>query len=80
MRARKLKSAAIERVAYDEQEQILSIWFRGSGKYLYSGVPRSIYDALCGAASAGRYFRDRIRGRFECRFDPARRRFRPSPG
>lgn len=72
-----LKSAAIERVAYDEEGRTLAIWFRNSGKYLYSDVPRTVYDALCAASSAGAYFRDSIKGRFECRFDPARRRYRP---
>ena len=79
MRARKLKSTAIERVAYDEDQRTLRIWFKSSGMYLYSDVPRAIYDALCSASSAGGFFRDSIRGRFDCRFDPALRRFRPSP-
>ena len=79
MRARNLSSAAIARVAYDEEDRTLSIWFRNSGRYLYADVPRAIYDGLCGAGSAGAYFRACIKGRFACRFDPARRRFRPSP-
>jgi hypothetical protein len=77
MRATKLSSSAIERVAYDEEERTLSIWFRQSGRYLYFDVPKAIYDQLCAASSAGRYFAECVKGRFRCAFDPERRRFRP---
>jgi hypothetical protein len=65
------------RVAFDEEESRLSIWFRDSGRYIYEGVPRSIYDALCKASSAGRYFNEWIKGRYAGRRDPNVRRFRP---
>ncbi|HEX9932531.1 MAG TPA: KTSC domain-containing protein [Allosphingosinicella sp.] len=45
---------------------------------MYYGVPASMYDALKGAQSAGRYFNDCIKGRYRCAFDPERRRFRPT--
>ena len=77
MRARNLESAMIRRVAFDEEASQLSIWFRNSGRYVYEGVPRSLYDALCKASSAGRFFNEGIRGRYEARRDPAPRRFRP---
>ena len=77
MRAAKLASSAIARIAYDEDEKVLSIWFRETGRYLYHGVPRAIYDALRSAPSAGRYFNECIKRRFRCEPDPARRRFRP---
>jgi hypothetical protein len=78
MRAAKLRSSMIERICYDEDEGSLSIWFRATGRYIYYGVPASIYDALKGARSAGRYFNDCIKGRYRCAFDPERRRFRPT--
>jgi len=76
MRARTLDSSLIRRVAFDEEARTLSIWFRDSRRYIYSGVPRAIYEALCAAGSAGRYFNARIKGRYACRPDPPRR-FRP---
>ena len=77
MRAARLSSSVIDRIAYDEDENVLSIWFRETGRYIYSDVPRAIFDGLCRAPSAGRYFHDCIKRRFPCRPDPDRRRFRP---
>lgn len=78
MRAARLTSSTIERICYDEDEGSLSIWFRATGRYIYYGVPEAVYEALKGARSAGRYFNERIRGRYRCAFDPERRRFRPT--
>ena len=80
MLAARLASSAIERIAYDEASLSLSIWFRETGRYVYSGVPRAIYEGLKRAPSAGRYFNDCIKRRFPCRPDPDRRRFRPVLG
>ncbi len=75
MRARRLQSSMIDRIAFEDDTETLTIWFKGSGKYLYEAVPRSIYDALARAASAGRFFNDCIKGRFRCRADASRRRY-----
>jgi hypothetical protein len=78
MLAARLASSMIDRIAYDEERGALSIWFRETGRYIYSDVPRAIYDGLKKAPSAGRYFNACIRRRFPCRADPERRKFRPS--
>ena len=78
MRAASIASSAIERVAYDDASRELSIWFRESGRYVYYDVPRDVYDALCRTPSAGRLFNDTIKGRYRCRFNPERRKFRPA--
>jgi hypothetical protein len=80
VRAANLSSSMIKRVCYDEEESSLSIWFRESGRYVYSDVPRAIYEGLRKAPSAGRYFNDRIKRRYPCRPDPERRRFTPQFG
>jgi hypothetical protein len=77
MLASRLSSRAIVRIAYDEEARNLSIWFPETGRYIYSEVPRAIYEGLCKAPSAGRYFNECIKRRFPCRPDPERRRFRP---
>jgi len=79
MRAANLRSSMISRIAYDDEEQTLCVWFRATGKYVYEGVPRAIYDGLKSASSAGRLFNEQVKGRFRCRFDPDRKRFRPAP-
>jgi hypothetical protein len=77
VRAAKLSSSVISRIAYDDEEKALSIWFRETGRYIYSEVPSAIYEGLRKAPSAGRYFNACIKRRFPCRPDPERRRFRP---
>ncbi len=77
LRAARLSSSVIGRILYDEEARDLSIWFRETGRYIYSDVPRAIYDGLCKAPSAGRYFNACIKRRFPCRPDPNRKRFRP---
>lgn len=68
----------IERICYDDEEASLSIWFRGSGRYVYFDVDPGIYEALRDSDSAGRCFNELIKGRYRCRPDPERRRFRPA--
>jgi hypothetical protein len=77
MLATRLSSRAIERILYDEEESALFICFRETGRYLYSGVPRAVYEGLKKAPSPGRYFNECIKRRFPCRPDPDRRRFKP---
>lgn len=80
MLAARLSSSVIERIVYDEEAGALFICFRETGRYLYSGVPRAIYEGLKKAPSPGRYFNECIKRRFPCRPDPERRRFRPVAG
>jgi hypothetical protein len=77
MRAKNLSSSMIKRVAFDDEAQTLSVWFRDTGRYIYHGVPRAVYDGLCKASSAGRVFNAWVKGRYHCHFDPDRRRFGP---
>jgi len=78
MLAARLSSTVIERVAYDDEARALSIWFRETGRYVYSDVPKAIYEGLRSAPSAGRFFNACIKRRFPCRPAPERRRFRPA--
>lgn len=78
LRAARLSSSMIERILYDDEARDLSIWFRETGRYVYSQVPKAIYEGLRKAPSAGRYFNACIKRRFPCRPDPERRRFRPA--
>lgn len=67
MRAKRLQSSMIDRVVFDDEKETLAVSFRNSGRrYTYLGVPRAIYDALASASSAGSFFNEAIRGRFDC--------------
>ncbi|MEJ7935569.1 KTSC domain-containing protein [Sphingobium sp. AN558] len=68
----------IDRVAFDDDARVLSVSFKQTGKYLYYEVPATIFEALCKANSAGAFFNEQIKGRFQCRRDPERRRFGPN--
>jgi KTSC domain len=76
VRAARLASSMIERVQYDEDARELMICFRTGRRYIYSAVPRAIFEALRSAGSAGRVFNLFIRGKFPCREEG--RRFRPA--
>lgn len=71
------RSSMIDRAAYDADASILCIRFRDSGSYFYFDVPEELFEGLCTAASAGTFFKDRIKDRFRCERDPERRRYRP---
>ncbi len=75
MRAAPLGSTMIERSCWDEGS--LDISFRGSGRYVYYGVPEAVFEELRDAPSAGRFFNERIKGCYRCEYDPGRRRFGP---
>ena len=70
-----VRSSAIERVAYDQRERRLTVWFIGGRRYVYSEVPRTVYEALCAAESAGTYLNASIKGRYPCVAMPPRRRY-----
>jgi len=62
---RPLESSSIASAGYDPATRVLEIEFRNGGLYRYRNVPREIFDALLGAASKGRFFAERIRGKFD---------------
>lgn len=60
-----LNSSAISRAEYDDQSQVLRIWFVNSGgPYDYYRVPRHVYDGLLRASSKGGYFAANIKDRY----------------
>lgn len=58
-------SSAIRRAEYNAAATVLELWFvESGGPYSYYGVPQSVFDGLCLAASKGTYFNDHIRDRY----------------
>ncbi len=78
MEHEKLKSSVIASAAYDDDRRILEVKFRTGRVYRYSQVPRSVYEELLVADSAGKYFNEVIRTTYEGQlvYDPARPRIR----
>jgi hypothetical protein len=67
MRVASVESTTLAAVGYDENLKRLQLEFCSRAVYLYFGVPATVYQALLGAASKGRYFNGTIRGRYPYR-------------
>ncbi len=60
-----VSSSSLRSIGYDARTQTLEVEFRNGAVYRYSHVPSSMWAALRGAESKGRYFQDFVRDRFE---------------
>lgn len=59
-----MPSTVIRRFVYDEMEHDLWVEFTTGRRYVYSGVPQEVADALRSAFAKGAYFNSRIRDHF----------------
>ena len=64
MRLGQMPSTVIRRFAYDHGARQLWVEFVTGRRYVYSGVPPQIAEALGSAFAKGVYFNTRIRDRF----------------
>ena len=62
-----MRSTVIRRFVYDESEADLWVEFTTGRRYVYSGVPHEVAEALRHAFAKGVYFNSRIRDKFPCR-------------
>lgn len=58
-------SSSIRSIGYDEDTRELHIAFHDTGRYVYSNVPKHIYDGLMMAGSKGAYMHNTVKGRYE---------------
>ena len=58
-------SSTIASIGYDPETQALHVNFVGGAHYIYREVPKSTYDALLVAPSAGKFFAKNIRRVYE---------------
>jgi hypothetical protein len=61
VRRRHVDSSAVASVGYDPETAVLEIEFTSGEVYQYFAVPPSLHRELLSAASAGRFFAERIR-------------------
>lgn len=59
-----MPSSVIRQFSYDEPPRRLRIMFMSGDIYDYLDVPPMIFEGLGAAASKGRFFAARIRGRY----------------
>ena len=59
-----VNSSILRSVGYDRETMILEIEFTNGSLYQYYDVPRREYESLIIAISKGRYFQQKIDGRY----------------
>jgi len=60
-------SSQFKKVKYDSESKILIITFNNDKRYEYKDVPKTAFDNLMSAESAGKYFIARIKNTFSYR-------------
>ena len=61
----KVTSTLIESVGYNLDREEMTVRFHNGAEYVYSGVPFLVYEALVGAKSAGAFFINQVKGKYE---------------
>jgi hypothetical protein len=60
-------SSNIEAIGYDDDAQELHVQFLNSGHYVYSNVPRFVFDNLMNANSKGSFLNREVKGIYQYR-------------
>lgn len=60
-------STEIEWIGYEQGDRMLQVEFLSGSVYQYRDVPEYVYEGFMRAPSHGRFFEDRIKGRFKYR-------------
>ena len=55
----------IEAIGYDDDTQDLHVQFLSGGNYIYSDVPREVFDNLKNAPSKGSFLNREIKGVYQ---------------
>ena len=70
----RVESSMISAVAYDDAARELFVIFNTGQTYVYSDVPREVYDALLKSDSKGSYMKDFVIDMYRHRRGTPRRR------
>lgn len=60
----KVESSNIDSFGYDRDNRLLAVQFKGTGLYLYHGVPAELASEMEAAKSIGSYFNQRIKSNY----------------
>jgi len=63
-----LSSSVLDEFEYNVLDNTLTVWFASGNEARYHNVPVDVVVELASAESAGRYFNDNIKGRFNPQF------------
>ena len=64
MEWKEAESSNIDAIAYEEDNQELHVRFKSGSEYVYTDVPKKIYDGFMDASSKGRYLNTVIKGKY----------------
>lgn len=64
MKREPVQSSTIASIGYDVPAQVLEICFKTGKIYRFYHVPPKIADGLMASVSKGRFFREKVRGKF----------------
>ncbi len=64
IRREAVESTSIASIGFHAELRVLEIEFRSGALYRYLAVPPSVFEGMQKAESKGRYFSQKIRGRF----------------
>ncbi|RCH54342.1 KTSC domain-containing protein [Mucilaginibacter hurinus] len=66
MKRRTVQSSALQSVGYDAEKETLELEFRDNGGvWQYLALPPAVYKQFIRAASLGRFFVKKIKGKFK---------------
>ncbi len=60
------ESSNVEEIGYDADAEEVWVRFRGSGCYVYSGVPAVVYEDFCAAPSKGSFVNQVLKPAYPC--------------
>jgi hypothetical protein len=61
---REVESGHIKRVSYDTYKRSMFLEFHDGSRYLFAGVPVSVFNSFLTAKSKGKYFKNKIEGAY----------------
>lgn len=64
------KSRHIEGMDYDTGSRQLRVHFKNGSSKAFHDVPKHVYEEMCSAPSAGRYFHNVIKLHYRCVNEP----------
>lgn len=64
MERRRFASSSVRAVGYDAESRVLEVEFLKRGTFRYFDVPPMIGEGLLASPSKGRFFNDRVLGRY----------------
>lgn len=62
-----IKSSTVATVDYDSKTRELTVEFLNGGRYVYEGVPESVYSDFLKAESAGKFVAKSLKNKFTTR-------------